>query len=258
MKEWVKARNKIIKNENLIITKPNGKSQQLIKASKICNDEFYTKWETAKQMIDPFLKYLKGKRIICPCDTEESQIFKYLKFKKLNVSCCMSFNIDYSNYDVVITNHPWSKTKKFFEAISGKKYLIIGNAIAPTSSHFKKWGKYWSKAFSTDWVNTSKKVNCRFYSNIKNVWKKEKGEHVKDGYLYTVSCLDKTSRLDFVLCNILKNDRLSFKRFAFGNVIHIKYTHIANTGSFRRDYKESENGSVNVIKHYANYEGLLS
>lgn len=252
MKDWVKARNRIIKQEKLKIQKPKGHSKQLLNASKICNDEFYTKTETAKLLIDPFLSYLKDKRIICPCDSTKSKIYLYLKSKGLNVKQAENFEMDYSKFDVVITNHPWSKTKKFFEAIQGKKYLIIGNAIAPTSNHFKKWGKYWSKSISTDWLNTPKKVHCRFYSNIKNVWRKEKGETVKNNILYKSDCLNHTSRLDFILCNELVGDRITFKRFLFGKPTKFKvmsYRHVANTGSFKRDYTPDSKGSVHLISY---------
>jgi len=245
--KWRLYALKQIIEENIIVPQKNNKSLQLLKASSIKCDEFYTKLETAKKMIDPFVNYLKNKRIVCPCDTKESYIYIYIKSLGLDVVNLTEYHTDYSCYDVVITNHPWSQTKEFFEAIKGKKYLIIGNAIAPTSNHFKKWGKYWSKAFSTDWVNTNKKVNCRFYTNIKNIWKSEKGEWVKNGSIYTVACLDKTSRLDFILCNIIKNDSLTFKRFVFGKIPCTKYKHIANTGSFKRDYIKHCNGSVNVI-----------
>ena len=51
----------------------------LIKAKAVKNDEFYTPYDVAVELIKPFEKWLVGKKIICPCDCEWSNIYKRLK-----------------------------------------------------------------------------------------------------------------------------------------------------------------------------------
>ena len=45
----------------------------------IQNDEFYTKREIVIKQCEMFKKYLTNKKIICPCDTKESEYYKVLK-----------------------------------------------------------------------------------------------------------------------------------------------------------------------------------
>ena len=80
---------------------------------KIVDDEFFTMY---KDVVRELHKYdLRGKRIICPCDNRESNIYKYLKDCYYNVKCDATEwrDIDYSQYDVVITNPPFSQAREF-------------------------------------------------------------------------------------------------------------------------------------------------
>lgn len=80
---------------------------------KILDDEFFTMYKDAVRKLH---KYdLRGKRIICPCDNRESNIYKYLKDCYYNVKCDATEwrDIDYSQYDVVITNSPFSQAREF-------------------------------------------------------------------------------------------------------------------------------------------------
>lgn len=43
------------------------------------NDEYYTYYEDVVKGLEPYKEYLKGKRVLCPCDTDESNFVKYLK-----------------------------------------------------------------------------------------------------------------------------------------------------------------------------------
>lgn len=43
------------------------------------NDEYYTYDEDVAKVLEPYKEYLKGKRVLCPCDTDESNFVKYLK-----------------------------------------------------------------------------------------------------------------------------------------------------------------------------------
>jgi len=88
---------------------------------KTSDDEFFTMYKDAVRELH---KYdLRGKRIICPCDNRESNIYKYLKDCYYNVKCDATEwrDIDYSQYDVVITNPPFSQAREFI------RYLVRCN-----------------------------------------------------------------------------------------------------------------------------------
>lgn len=88
---------------------------------KIQDDEFYTMY---KDCVRELHKYdLRGRKIICPCDTRESNIYKYLKDCYYNVKCDYKEwrKVDYSKYDLVITNPPFSQAREFIN------YLISIN-----------------------------------------------------------------------------------------------------------------------------------
>lgn len=47
-------------------------------ARKNKNDEYYTYYEDVVKGLEPYKECLKGKRVLCPCDTEQSNFVKYL------------------------------------------------------------------------------------------------------------------------------------------------------------------------------------
>ena len=49
-----------------------GTKQSLYKAHKIKDDEFFTLYEDVANEVSLYKKQLKGKKIICPCDWDES------------------------------------------------------------------------------------------------------------------------------------------------------------------------------------------
>lgn len=78
-------------------------------------NELYTLPEEAKKFLDPYKKYLEGKKIYCPCDSENSAIVKYLKN---NVDCEVFYQYekDFNSEeiraemlkcDVIVTNPPF-------------------------------------------------------------------------------------------------------------------------------------------------------
>lgn len=92
---------------------------------KTQDDEFYTRY---KDCVRELHKYdLRGKKIICPCDTKESNIYKYLKDCYYDVKCDSKEwrNIDYSQYDVVITNPPFSQVREFIRHLVNCKINFI-------------------------------------------------------------------------------------------------------------------------------------
>lgn len=88
-------------------------------ARKTMDDEFYTMYRDVSCELH---KYdLRGKKIICPCDTYKSEIYKYLKDCRYDVDKEGKEwrNVDYSKYDIVITNPPFSSVREFIRALVG-------------------------------------------------------------------------------------------------------------------------------------------
>lgn len=81
------------------------------------DDEWYTSPKLAKEFIDFHWKYIKNfKKIICPCDTKESYIYRELKSRGCDVDCCVDmWNCKYENYDLVVTNPPFSMAGKWMK-----------------------------------------------------------------------------------------------------------------------------------------------
>lgn len=120
-------------------------NESLHTAKREKNDEFYTKYADIERELKHYLPYLKGKRIICPCDTVNSEFVKYfiengskigiVSLAWSHISTGTDFrNIDYSNYDVVITNPPFSLFREFIDTLekNSMDYLVIGNKNAIT------------------------------------------------------------------------------------------------------------------------------
>lgn len=142
------------------------------------NDEFYTQYEDIETEVAYFKDQLRDKIIFLPCDTQESNFYKYFKenFSNLGISSLRathleresehSFMVEFdgeketiisllgngdflseevqsiiSSSDVIITNPPFSLWKEFIDVIinGGKKFLLIANENAIT---YKKTFKY--------------------------------------------------------------------------------------------------------------------
>jgi len=186
-----------------------GTKKSLYKAHKIKDDEFFTLYEDVANEVSLYKKQLKGKRIICPCDWDESYneeiVFKeegfigpsnlldkggtikkinikaskkkiekplalikcnFVKFlvahadaygiKSISVSGYNPTNgkgvkfqdVDYSKYDLVITNPPFSQFRDFIETMfkNNMDFLVVGPITAITYkeifSHIKD-NKMW-------------------------------------------------------------------------------------------------------------------
>ena len=142
------------------------------------NDEFYTQYEDIETEVAYFKDQLRNKIIFLPCDTQESNFYKYFKenFSSLGISSLRathleresehSFMVEFdgekeaiipllgngdflgeevqniiSSSNVIITNPPFSLWKEFIDVIinGGKKFLLIANENAIT---YKKTFKY--------------------------------------------------------------------------------------------------------------------
>ena len=181
------------------------RTSRLQGSKKKRDDEYYTLFQDIADEVSHYLPQLRGKRILCPCDWDESyneeivykeegyvlarglfgaegtiknidiastkekiekrmdkvkcQFVYYLLnqaeewgFRSISVS---GYNpqtgegvrfqdIDYSFYDVIITNPPFSQFDEFVDLLikNGKEFLVIGPQTAPTEKsiirHFQE------------------------------------------------------------------------------------------------------------------------
>ena len=114
------------------------------------DDEWYTSPKLAKEFIDVHWKYIKKfKKIICPCDTEESYIYRELKSRGCDVDCCVDmWNCKYENYDLVVTNPPFSMAGKWFKWLNNVvKIKFISFCGWSTAVGLLVSGKYISEMY---------------------------------------------------------------------------------------------------------------
>lgn len=163
------------------------------------NDEFYTQYDDIETEITYFKDQLRDKIIFLPCDTQESNFYRYFKanFFSLGISLLRaahlereneySFMIEFdgeketivpllgngdflseeiqniiSSSNVIITNPPFSLWKEFIDIIidSGKKFLLIANENAIT---YKKTFKYIKEGLIWPYYNSPRPKE--FYSS---------------------------------------------------------------------------------------------
>lgn len=106
----------------------SGWKKHLLKLQfKETNDEFYTLYESIKQVMEyNITDQLAGKIVYLPCDTEESNIYKYLvdTKEKYKIKEIIRSDDDFRTHedlferaDVVITNPPFSLKWQFYNMI---------------------------------------------------------------------------------------------------------------------------------------------
>lgn len=95
-------------------------------------DEFYTTKKEVEYIIRDFIgyNYFNGKKIYCPCDSDESEFTKYFKEHKDELeyadfinTCDDMFTHEDLFYwaDIVITNEPFSLKRKMFKLLKKVK-----------------------------------------------------------------------------------------------------------------------------------------
>lgn len=98
-------------------------------ARKNKNDEYYTYYEDVVKGLEPYKECLKGKRVLCPCDTEQSNFVKYLTELGCDVVTYHKTNGEEwykpDNYDVCVTNPPFSKIKDFYNTYKDKPLIFV-------------------------------------------------------------------------------------------------------------------------------------
>ncbi len=149
---------------------------------KIKDDEFYTMY---KDCVRELHKYdLRGRKIICPCDTCNSNIYQYLKHCYYDVKCDSKEwrKVDYSKFDLVITNPPFSQVREFIRHLVDLKidFIIIVSDVLRYSIIKGKTdfsipiyhGKDAQHFHRPD--GTPKAVHCGWISNIPDCWGENK------------------------------------------------------------------------------------
>ena len=156
---------------------------------KTNDDEFYTMY---KDSVRELHKYdLRGKKIICPCDTKDINIYKYLKDCYYNVKCdCREWRkVDYSKFDLVITNPPFSQVREFIRHLVLQKIdfiIIVSDVLRYSIKNGKTdfgvdlWmGKDAQKFHRPD--GTIKPVHCGWIATIPDDWGENKKVEEPDG-----------------------------------------------------------------------------
>lgn len=127
-------------------------------ARKARNDEYYTKWEDVVAGLEPYHEYFKGKRVLLPCDDGHSSMFyKYFKenYHELGLahlratsiggwvyeydgneeSSILTMPITFQeslneyDYDVSVTNPPFSIIKEYYNCAKHKPCIFIGTVM---------------------------------------------------------------------------------------------------------------------------------
>lgn len=149
---------------------------------KAQDDEFYTMY---KDVVRELHKYdLRNKKIICPCDDKNSNIYRYLKDCYYDVKCDNKEwrYIEYSKYDIVITNPPFSQVREFISRLILEHidFIII---VSDVLRYSIKNGRYnipipiykgWDaqKFYRPD--GSIQAVHCGWISNIPDSWGENK------------------------------------------------------------------------------------
>lgn len=146
---------------------------------KTDDDEFYTMY---KDVVRELHKYdFRGKKIIRPCDTKESNIYKYLKdcYYDVKQSSTDWRKVDYNKYDIVITNPPFSQVREFIRTLADKKIdfvIIVSDVLRYSIKNGKTTfgvtlykGKDAQKFHRPD--GSIKPVHCGWIGTIQDDWK---------------------------------------------------------------------------------------
>lgn len=155
------------------------------------NDEFYTTREHAIEFISHIKDDLNNKRVLIPCDTEESEIYIALieKYPKADVvlsdiSKKSFLDFNFPDFDYVITNPPFSLWKELLKKLSedneregegSYKWFFMNHSNNLLSKAFLPLITLgdWSISKSWGWKNNNKKVPIRYHSNFIEFEKKK-------------------------------------------------------------------------------------
>lgn len=179
------------------------------------DDEYYTPYDLIEKHLSPIIDEIRDKKIICPCDSEESNFYKYLKDNGCkNITLAQDFyKVNYNDYDVCITNPPFSIIDDFIGLLisSNIKFMIIGGWQIPNYMWFIRVNEstydfiHWSELIHVkNWTNINKEIGIRWYSNVKNWLRERKRVNVEIGKKYTVNILNYQYQEDLTYKTFIK------------------------------------------------------
>lgn len=122
-------------------------NSRLNHSKRAADDEFYTRMEDIQKTMPDFYGNLKGKSIYMPCDNQDSNFVRYFKenqavagIERMGFSSLENGGDFLSNavkarmlqYDVIITNPPYSRFKEFLQFLDTcqKDFLIVAGVNA--------------------------------------------------------------------------------------------------------------------------------
>ena len=168
------------------------KNNNLHKAKKAKNDEFYTLLKDVEAELKYYESHFKDKVVYCNCDAKHSMFLKYFtdNFKRLGLKkllnchlradgtggfeCAESIKL-LEEADIVVTNPPFSLFRPYMAQLIkyDKKFLIIGNMNAVTYREIFpliKDNKIWiGNTFPKEFIEPNGDVtpiNSAWYTNI--------------------------------------------------------------------------------------------
>lgn len=140
------------------------------------NDEFYTLYKDCEKLFSQF--DFSQMKVYCPCDSEKSNIVKYLKDK------CKELKYTSDNYenhedlfewcDVIITNPPFSKFSKryaYFRKFN-KKFILAFPVMSCVNTDFLtdfKYNNLWicgRSSYFEDKEGVIANIKCGWITNL--------------------------------------------------------------------------------------------
>ena len=168
-------------------------SNYLLRAQKAKNNEFYTEYKTMEYLFESeeqgpqFCEFVKNKIIYLPCDTEDSNIYKYFVANKerLQIKEILRTSDDYYGHldlyekcDLVFTNPPFTglyKYTKWLEYDLNKKFVLWWSWMSISFNDYIEFcNKKWKILTIMNELNlysnlNQKAVNCFVFTNVDGV-----------------------------------------------------------------------------------------
>ena len=97
-------------------------------------DEFYTRYCDVERMLTQYLEALKDMHVLCPCDSDESAYVRFMHDHGIKVTWSTGDyeQYDFGDYDIVITNPPFSCMAAFMRKLVREAHAW--HIIMPESS----------------------------------------------------------------------------------------------------------------------------
>ncbi len=167
-------------------------NKNLNRSKKVIDDEWYTRYEDIEKYLSNFKEELKGKTIYLPCDSKESNFYKFLdsKFEEWEIYNIYNSSNDFRNEknewywklaDIIITNPPFSLKKDFYKLVKKHNCNLI--VLLPDTLISNKEYKedLINKKLFMDYTNKSfikpdgsiKKASASWFNTFKKVWDKQ-------------------------------------------------------------------------------------